>query len=53
MTFDDARVAVAGGTTIEEGAGVFVGGVTPDEGRWCVDGDCTTWAALRFLSEDG
>ena len=53
MTFDDARLAVAGGTTIEEAARAFVAALTPEERLWCLDGDSPTWAGLKFLSEDG
>ena len=53
MNFDEARRAVADGTSPEEAARSVVAGLTPEERLWCLDGDAPTWAGLRFLGEDG
>ncbi len=52
-SFDDARRAVARGTSIEEAAQGLVANLTEHEKLWCLDGDAPTWAGLMFLSGDG
>jgi beta-glucosidase len=51
--FDDARGAVAAGTSIDDVARAFVAVLTPEERLWCLDGDAPTWAGLTFLAHDG
>ncbi|MFZ6004599.1 MAG: beta-glucosidase family protein [Actinomycetota bacterium] len=53
MSFDDARRAVAAGTSPEVAARDLVATMTPEERLWCLDGDAPTWAGLRFLGDDG
>ncbi len=50
-SFDDARRAVAAGTTPSEAARQLIALMTPDERLWCLDGDAPTWAGLHFLSQ--
>ena len=50
-TYEDARVAVAGGTPPEEAAAALVGRMTEHERLWCLDGDAPTWAGLGFLTQ--
>lgn len=52
-TFDDARAAVAAGTSPEQAARSLVAALAPDERLWCLDGDAPTWAGLTFLGADG
>jgi beta-glucosidase len=52
-TFDEARAAVAGGATPEAAAAELVAALTPEERRWCLDGDAPTWAGLTFLGDGG
>jgi beta-glucosidase len=52
-TFDEARAAVAGGATPESAAAELVAALTPEERRWCLDGDAPTWAGLTFLGDGG
>jgi beta-glucosidase len=53
VTFDDARQAVAAGSTPEAAARALVATLTPDEKRWCLDGDAPTWAGLAYLGTGG
>ena len=52
-TFDDARAAVAQGTSAHDAAAALVANLTEHEKLWCLDGDAPTWAGLKFLAEDG
>ncbi|HVN51371.1 MAG TPA: glycoside hydrolase family 3 N-terminal domain-containing protein [Acidimicrobiales bacterium] len=52
-TFDEARDAVAGGTTPHGAARELVAAMTPEERLWCLDGDGPTWAGLGFLGTGG
>src|SRR5436305_14182803 len=52
-TFDEAREAVAAGTSPEDAARALVAAMTPEERLWCLDGDAPAWAGLAFLAEDG
>ena len=52
-TFDDARAAVAGGTSPEDAARSLVAALTPEERLWCLDGDAPTWAGLQYLYSGG
>ncbi len=52
-SFDDARKAVAAGTSIGDAARALVAAMTPEERLWCLDGDAPTWAGLGFLAQDG
>ena len=54
QSFDDARAAVAKGTSVDDAARSLVATLTPEERLWCLDGDAPTWAGLVFLgSNDG
>ena len=52
-TFDDARRAVAEGTSIADATRALVANLTEYERLWCLDGDAPTWAGLKFLADDG
>lgn len=52
-TFEDARMAVAAGASVDDAARQLVVALTPDERLWCLDGDAPTWAGLKFLGHDG
>lgn len=52
-TFDEARRAVAAGTSPAEAARAVVAAMTPEERLWCLDGDGPTWAGITFLGGDG
>jgi len=53
VTFDDARKAMAAGSTPDEAARALVATLTPDEKLWCLDGDAPTWAGLSYLGIGG
>ena len=53
QTYDDAKRAVAAGTSPSDAARAVVAAMTRDERLWCLDGDAPTWAGLGFLGEDG
>lgn len=56
MTIDDfenARSAVAEGTSIAEAARALVAAMTPEERLWCLDGDGPALAGMAFLAQDG
>jgi beta-glucosidase len=50
--FDEARVAVAAGESIDDVARAFVATLSPEERLWCLDGDAPTWAGLGFMTEE-
>jgi beta-glucosidase len=52
-TFNDARRAIARGTSVEDAAAGLAANLTEYERLWCLDGDEPTWAGLKFLAEDG
>jgi len=52
-SFDDARAAVAAGSSPDEAARAVVATMTPAERLWCLDGDAPTWGGFAFLAEDG
>lgn len=53
-TFDEARLAVAAGESIDDVARAMVATMTPEERLWCLDGDAPTWAGLGFMTkQDG
>ena len=51
--FEEARRAVASGTSPSDAARALVAGMTPEERLSCLDGDAPTWAGLAFLGDDG
>jgi len=53
VTFDDARHAVAAGSSPLDAARSLVAAMTPEEKLWCLDGDAPTWAGLTYLGQSG
>ncbi|MCC7076904.1 MAG: glycoside hydrolase family 3 C-terminal domain-containing protein [Acidimicrobiia bacterium] len=51
--FEDARKAVAAGTSVADAARALVATMTPAERLWCLDGDAPTLAGMAFLARDG
>jgi beta-glucosidase len=51
--FEKAAAAVAGGADPQVEAGALVEAMTPEERRWCLDGDVPFWAGLSDLGRGG
>ena len=51
--FEDARRAVAAGTSADVAAARLVAAMTPDERLGCLDGDWPAWAGVGFLGDGG
>ena len=51
--FEDAAAAVAGGADATAEAARLVAAMTPEERRWCLDGDLPFWAGLGDLGTGG
>ena len=51
--FEKAAAAVAGGADAAEEAAALVHAMTPEERRWCLDGDLPFWAGLGDLGRGG
>ena len=51
--FEEAAAAVAGGADARAEAAALVEAMTPEERRWCLDGDLPFWAGLGDLGTGG
>ncbi|MGQ0430920.1 MAG: beta-glucosidase family protein [Microthrixaceae bacterium] len=51
--WDDAVTAVRAGADPGEHAAALVAAMTPDERRWCLDGDLPFWAGLTDMGQGG
>ena len=51
--FEQAAAAVAGGADARTEAAALVEAMTPEERRWCLDGDLPFWAGLGDLGTGG